>query len=295
LSSGSSWRNAADTLVNAVPAPSPETAPTIGSDADSLELAAGASSQNNNGAGVSKPGAQTAPDPAQQVQAANAPLPNNKTIAKTPVPPTPSPAPSPIPPRAQPQMPPAPSPEIALNRAPQLESEPDLSQGPVKERNGDAHRRGNDSAPDNSNWGLSGDVNNDSERDAGYTPNRRRNNDTFNRRRQLDPQNRDDDDRDDRDDDDDDDEDDSARIGPKLYQWSGRVDDQREIRIELPGVPGTVEIPRAYRHRVGVVEPPSANNRWRCVVLRVFGRGGVSIVVRWWPVKRNGVKLTAWR
>jgi hypothetical protein len=190
-------------------------------------------------------------------------------------------------------MPPAPSPEIAFNRAPQLESEPDLSQGPVKELNGGAHRRENDSETDNSNWGRSGDMNRDSDSDDGYAPNRRRNNETFKRRRQSDHQNRDEGDRNDRDDDDDDDN--SDRIGPKLYQWSGRVDYQREITIELPGAPGTVEIPRAYRGRVGVIEPPSANNRWRCVVLRVFGRGGVSIVVRWWPAKRNGVKLTAWR
>jgi serine/threonine protein kinase len=293
-SSSSSRRNAADTQVNAVPgaAPSPETAPATGSDADSLELAAGASSQNNNGAGASNPGAQAAADSTRQPEAANSPLANIKAMA---IPPTPSPAPVPIPPRAQPQMPPAPSPEIALNRAPQLESEPDLSQGPVKEHNGDRSRRESDSETDDSNWGRGGDTKRDSDRDDGYNPNRRRDNDTFNRRRLPDSSNRNGRDREDRDDDDDDDDDDSARIGPKLYQWSGRVDYEREIKIELPGVPGTVEIPRAYRNRVGVIEPPSANNRWRCVVLRVFGRGGVSIVVRWWPAKRNGVKLTAWR
>jgi hypothetical protein len=80
-----------------------------------------------------------------------------------------------------------------------------------------------------------------------------------------------------------------------LFHWSGRVNYEREITIELPGAPGTVEIPRAYRKRVGVIEPPSANNGWRFVVLRVFGQGGVSIIVRWWPATRNGVKLTAWR
>jgi hypothetical protein len=90
-------------------------------------------------------------------------------------------------------------------------------------------------------------------------------------------------------------DDDSARVGPKLFQWSGRVNQEREITIEMPGVPGTVEIPRAYRDRVGIVEPPNANNRWRCAVLRVFGRGGVSIIVRWWPAARNIARLTTGR
>ncbi len=292
-SSASSRRNAAEVSANVVaaPSPSPEAATAVGSSADSLELAAGAPSRNNNSAGVSDPIAQAAPDSTRQPQAVNSAAPNNKAAAKMAIPPTPSPVPAPIPPRAQPQMPPAPSPEIALNRAPRLESEPDLSQGPVKEHNGGAHRRENDSATDNSNWGRSGGANRDPDRDDGYTPNRRRNNDTFNRRRLPDPQNREEEDRNNRDDD----YDDSSRIRPKLYQWSGRVDYEREIKIELPGVPGTVEIPRAYRHRVGVIEPPSANNGWRCVVLRIFGRGGVSIVVRWWPATRNSVKLTAWR
>jgi serine/threonine protein kinase len=302
-SSAPSKRNAADVSANIVAeaSPSPEDAPAIGSDADSLELAANASSPNNNSSNASTPSAQAAPDPtrqtlavlesARQTLAAKAPASNNKDTSQRAIPPMPSPAPTPIPPRAQPRMPPAPSPEIALNRPPQLESEPDLSQGPVKEHDGAALRRENDSETDNSNPGRNGDMNQDSDRDDDYAPNRRRNNDTFNRRRMLDPQNRDAEDRDGRDDN----YDDSDRIGPKLYQWSGRVDYQREITIELPGLPGTVEIPRAYRDRVGVIEPPSANNRWRCVVLRVFGRGGVSILVRWWPAKRNGVKLTAWR
>jgi serine/threonine protein kinase len=289
-SSALSSRKAADLSANVVaaPSPSPEAAPAVGSDADSLELAAGASSQNNNGAVASTPGAQAAPDPTRQPQMANSATPNNKSVA---IPPTPSPAPAPIPPDARPQMPPAPSPEIAINRAPQLESEPDPSQGPDKDHNGGANRRENDSATGDSNHRQGDDMNRDSDRDGAYSPNRRRDSDTFNRRRLPDPPNRDDRGREDSDDD----HDDSARVGPKLYQWSGRVDYQREITIELPGVPGTVEVPRAFRDRVGVIEPPSANNRWRCVVLRVFGRGGVSIIVRWWPAARKSVKLTAWR
>src|SRR5262245_44955809 len=290
--SASSRRKAADASANVVAAasPSPEASPAIGSDPDSLELAANDSSQNNNGAGASTQGAQAAPGSTRQPQVANSAAPNNKAVAQV-IPPTPSPAPAPIPSGTQPQMPPAPSPEIALKRPPQPESEPDLAQGPAKEQDGGAYRREDDSVTDKSNRRQSEDMNRDSEHDDGYAPNRRRDNDTFNRRRLPDPTNRDDGGREDRDDD----PDDSARIGPKLYHWSGRVDYEREITIELPGVPGTVEVPRAYRDRVGVIEPPSANNRWSCVVLRVFGRGGVSIIVRWWPTARKAVKLTAWR
>jgi serine/threonine protein kinase len=286
--SASSRGKAVDMSASVVGTPSPEAAPAVGSDADSLELAAGASSQNNNGAVVSTPGAQAAPDSARQLQAANSAAPSNKAVA---IPPTPSPAPAPIPSGARPQMPPAPSPEIAINRAPQLESEPDPSQGPDKENNGGSHQRENDTATGDPNHRQSDDMNRDSDRDDGYAPNRRRDNGGINRRRLPDPPNRDDGGREDGDDD----HDDSSRVGPKLYQWSGRVDYQREITIELPGVPGTVEVPRAFRDRVGVIEPPSANNRWSCVVLRVFGRGGVSIIVRWWPAARKSVKLTAWR
>jgi serine/threonine protein kinase len=285
-----SRRKGADVSANLVAAasPSPEASPAAGSDPDSLELAAGAPSQNNNGAGASTPGAQAAPDSTRQPQAAPLAAPGAKAMA---IPPTPSPAPAPIPPGASPQMPPAPSPEFAINRTPQLDSEPDPSKGPDKEHDGGEHRRENDSATGDSNQKQGEDMNRDSDRDDGYAPNRRRDNDSLNRRRLPDPPNRDDGGREDRGDD----PDDTSRIGPKLYHWSGRVNDEREITIELPGVPGTVEVPRAYRDRVGVIEPPSANNRWSCVVLRVFGRGGVSIIVRWWPAARKSVKLTAWR
>jgi serine/threonine-protein kinase len=83
--------------------------------------------------------------------------------------------------------------------------------------------------------------------------------------------------------DDEEEEEEDERIGPKLIQWSGRVNGEREITIEMPGVPGTIEIPRAYRGRVGVIDPPNSDNRWRCAVLRVFGRGNVSFILRWWP------------
>ena len=84
---------------------------------------------------------------------------------------------------------------------------------------------------------------------------------------------------------------DAEQIGPKLIQWSGRVNGECEVLIDLPGTPGTLEIPRVYRNRVGVIEPPSASNRWRHARLRVFGEGGVSFVVRWWPVANQFTKL----
>ena len=82
-------------------------------------------------------------------------------------------------------------------------------------------------------------------------------------------------------------------IGPKLIQWNGYVRGEREITIELPGVPGTIEIPRVYRDRVGVIEPPTAGNRWQCVTVRVFGRGHISFVMRWWPIAGNGGRISA--
>ena len=70
---------------------------------------------------------------------------------------------------------------------------------------------------------------------------------------------------------------------PKVISWQGPVFGSREIMLEMPGVPGMVDIPRDYRKKVGVVEPPSPSNGWRRAVLRVFGRGNVSLIVRWLP------------
>ncbi|MBO0861588.1 MAG: protein kinase [Chloracidobacterium sp.] len=286
LPSASSRRNPANVSANIVaPSPSSDAAP---SKPDSLELAARTSAQNNNTGGASTTGPQAtpsstqqtqpAPDYARQAKAANL-APNTKSIAQTATLPTPSPAPAPIPPRTRPQMPPAPAPDIALKRSQQLASEPDVSQGPVKERDSGRQRRENASAIGDPDPGQNGDIDSESDRAYEYNPPRKRNNDTFNRHRIPDPPNRDREDRDGVNDY----QEDSDIVGPKLYQWSGRVNNEREITIELPGVPGTVEIPRAYRDRVGVVEPPSAHNRWSCVVLRIIGRGGFSFVIRWWP------------
>ncbi|MGE0131211.1 MAG: serine/threonine protein kinase [Blastocatellales bacterium] len=262
-------------------------APLIGSDADSLELAASMSSQNN-GAAAANTATQMTPGAAQPTQRVNSAAANiavnNKAAKRTAIPPTPSPAPAPIPPGARPQMPPAPSPTIEIARAPQSDSDPDLAQAPGKEQDGGEWRRETDSA---NNRSSNGDVIRDSEPDDDHDSNRNRNNGAGGYRRLPAPSSRDD-----RDDDDDDY---SERIGPELIQWSGRVRGEREITIEMPGGPGKVEIPRVYRDRVGIVEPPSARNNWRCAVLRVFGRGGVSIVIRWWPAARNAVRYTARR
>lgn len=76
---------------------------------------------------------------------------------------------------------------------------------------------------------------------------------------------------------------DAVVVDPKVIPWQGRVEGSREIMLALPGVPGMIDIPRNFRKRVGVVEPPSPSNGWRRAVLRVFGNGDVSLIVRWWP------------
>ena len=60
-----------------------------------------------------------------------------------------------------------------------------------------------------------------------------------------------------------------------------------EVRLELPGTPGNINIPRQYRKHVGLVEAPGPHNKWRSVVLRVFGNGRTSVVVQWWPHPRQ--------
>ncbi len=293
---------AADSADSANPASLADNS-AISSDADSLELelAANPYSQKNSIASGSTPPVLASPDARQQTRPGNFAVSNtvvkHKSVARTAIPPTPSPVPPPIAPKTLPQT--SQAPVIAINRAPLPPIEPDLAQAPVRdhddghssrEENGTNNRRSNDEAD------------RDSDRDDDFDSNRRRKQDSWNSRRQPDHMSRKDRNRDeanrseaDRDYRIDDDDDYSARIGPKLIQWSGRVNHEREIKIEMPGVPGTVEIPRAYRNRVGIIEPPSANNNWRCAVLRVFGRGGVSIIVRWWPAARKSLRYTARR
>src|SRR5262245_11850013 len=145
----------------------PAAAPVIGSDADALELAANASGQSNSAINRASANGQTTPDSNQQTQPADSAAANNKSVTRTAIPPTPSPAPSPIQPNALPQMPPAPSPDIALNRAPEVESEPDPSQGPRKERDRDDWRRGDESPGSYPNRGPIGDRDHDLNRDGG--------------------------------------------------------------------------------------------------------------------------------
>ncbi len=70
---------------------------------------------------------------------------------------------------------------------------------------------------------------------------------------------------------------------PQAFSWQGRVNGVREITLDMPGTPGSVDIPPTFRKRIGIIEPPSPGNKWRKLVLRVFGDGDVSFVVRWMP------------
>ncbi len=274
---------------------SPSPSATLGSDADSLELDARMPSQTDGGSLTASPSPlSTSLAQAQSPGSAglNSTASDRQTDRATTHPatratahsPTPAPAPTPLLPKAQPQMPPPPSPTVDIARAPQP-IEPDASNGPHRDpENTDAWRRDSDGASGNPDRDADRKGGRNADRHGDYDSNRNRNSDTGGFRRLPDHSDRDDDE-----------DDDLPRIGPKLIQWSGRVNDEREISIEMPGVPGNVEIPRIYRDRVGVVEPPSSNNRWRCAVLRVFGRGNVSFVIRWWPAARNAVRFTARR
>lgn len=82
----------------------------------------------------------------------------------------------------------------------------------------------------------------------------------------------------------DDHDDDEEPIEPRMIQWNGVVRGERELKLKLPGIPASVEIPRAYRNRVGLVEPPSPDNQWKYAILRVFGQGPVSFMIRWRPL-----------
>jgi hypothetical protein len=150
------------------------------------------------------------------------------------------------------------------------ESEPDISQAPGR---GEANGAQNGDSPDH----------NDSDRSEGGYEDRGNTPGSYRRpQRQPErggrPENYDRDDRSPYDDES------PLRIGPRLIQWNGEVFNERVIKIEMPGVPGTIEIPRVYRDRVGVIESPSHSNSWRYAVLRVFGQGSVTILVRWWPM-----------
>ncbi|MFN7944891.1 MAG: serine/threonine-protein kinase [Blastocatellia bacterium] len=208
--------------------------------------------------------------------------------------PTATPAPQVRPPAAAPQMPPVPAPTILVSRDPQPQSNPAESRGPVRE-----------TAPENNEPAWSPSGSGQRERQGYPSARHEQNHDEVAQdvpapapsrpEIQREPRNNDrpwnqpdyrgtDSRRDDRSD-----EADQPLVdmSPKVISWSGEVNQEREIRLELPGVPGNINIPRQYRRRVGMVEPPGPHNRWRSVVLRVFGNGRTSIVVQWWPTSRQ--------
>jgi serine/threonine protein kinase len=83
-------------------------------------------------------------------------------------------------------------------------------------------------------------------------------------------------------------------LEPKLYSWRGEVTRERQVTLEMPGQPGTIDIPRDYRKRVGIVEPPSPSNGWRRAVLRIFGDGLVKVIVRWYPNRKQSDPRHLW-
>jgi serine/threonine protein kinase len=220
-------------------------------DADALEIAASISTLESAASPASTPNASTRIEPSPN----RASPPATKTPHPATLPPT------------KPQAPPTPAPEIAAQREHQPISEPDYDHGPKPEP--PAATRPREAGPPRAESPSStarGD-----EREAGnngsapiYQPSHpiprpARPADTVAEREA------------------------EVEAWPKVISWNGKVDREREITLEVPAVPGTIDIPRDYRKRVGMIEPPSPQNGWRRVVLRVFGKGPVSIVVRWFP------------
>jgi serine/threonine protein kinase len=276
--------------LDAQPSPSPGGSPDATSsgisDPDALELMAQLPADSVAG-GTGNKGAQP-----------SSPTNSGYPAMAAPAKPTPAPAPAGmvVTPSATPQAsiktpppsPPTPAPTVAVARAPKTgspqtgsstpASKPEVAQTSRKNEDSYDRRQSNDGQGGNS---ADNPYHNDS------PPVARRDRVATNRQRDEDDSRRDSNSRRHeptvKDDDDPQDRDDSPQLGPKLIQWSGSVNREREIVIDLPGKPGRLEIPRVYRNRVGMVEPPSPSNRWRCAKLRVFGQGGVSFVVRWWP------------
>ncbi len=268
------------------PSPSESADAEANSDPDALELAAQLPADNvagvpgNSGAQpLSQPGPSKLPEAKSNLSA------GSNTPSITPAKPTPAPAPAvksaPVAShttvKTPPPVLPAPPPTVAVARAPQPgSSAPDSRpEAPgsrkIEDRN---NPRQSEHSTENTDHNNSPQV---ARRDR-VAANRQREEDfprrESNSRRHEAAADADDDPQD---------REDSQQLGPKLIQWSGPVNREREITIELPGKPGRLEIPRVYRNRVGMVEPPSPSNRWRSAKLRVFGQGGVSFVVRWWP------------
>jgi hypothetical protein len=62
------------------------------------------------------------------------------------------------------------------------------------------------------------------------------------------------------------------------------------VKIDMPGVPGKIEISQAPGFSVEIIEPPTAANNWRHVTLRILGQGDVSFRLRWWPISGSTAK-----
>ncbi len=174
----------------------------------------------------------------------------------------------PLPPKAQPQTPPMPVPSIVATRVVKPESEPDISQAPGREGGAQNGNPPDQNASDRRAGGYEDRGNTSSSPRQSQRPAERGNRPDDDDREAGSPY----------------DDESPQRLAPRLIQWNGEVFSERIIKIEMPGVPGTIEIPRVYRDRVGVIESPSHNNNWRYAVLRVFGQGSVTILVRWWPM-----------
>lgn len=280
--------------VNSLPAPSPSIPGATASDADSLELAAQLPSDNSAGNTGKKASSTVQADSAAKLPEVN---PSSSAVAtKAQAKPSPiaTPPAKPVMTKAtpqtvaksQPQTRPAPTPAV---RAPQVSNPPppepaEVAQASRKPENPENNDQPNRDSINASRTAGSPDTEASTSRRERVILGRNRSEGGSNSRRDPKVQ-----------DADIDDSQEPQQLGPKLIQWSGSVTREREVTIDLPGVPGTLEIPRVYRNRVGIVRPPSASNGWRTATVRVFGQGGVSFVVRWWPMGNGFSSLNAQR
>ena len=277
-------------LESALPGASPVPEEVIVSDADSLELAAQQSGDVfPEGAATNAPAA-TVTVPTQPIGSSSSTNVSRKTNSTAPAKPAGAMTPAPTPLAAKPSSSGTPSttPAIVVARPPQVPNptanppanQPQSESTRPKTDERKTRQREQDNSTSTSNGTVAREESSSAKRDRIATnptrddepqrrqpPTRPESQETVSDSDELNDANHD-----------------SQQIGPKLIQWSGKVRGEREVMIDLPGTPGTLEIPRVYRNRVGMIEPPSVSNRWRFARLRVFGDGGVSFVVRWWPI-----------
>ncbi|QQS47943.1 MAG: protein kinase [Acidobacteriota bacterium] len=265
-----SWRGSpeqsAGTEVQGSPQPNGETDELIfGSDADSLELAARSSQLRDFRPPVPfqiKTAPITSPRLVKAVDKATRSLPG-KAASKA----TPKTTPVARPAGGKPKAPPVRDPVVSPRQIPAPGGQPDLSQSPDRRSADKAESQAGASRDDDRQPAQDLPEHRDqtvSDRPPAKSPENRSASSKRNDRK-------------------------NPQIGPKLIQWSGSVNRVREIKIEMPGLPGTIDIPRVYRNRVAVVEPPNPSNDWEYAILRVFGRGNVSFLIRWWPMNQNQI------